>query len=123
MVRKCLPNEMALRRLLGNLSSEMLVLASTANAIEDDVGDLISKGVPGAERLLVPLQGLDHLAQTANDLAGFIAAISQSVDPRTVISISDHIHSIGLRALAESLAGHSSETSRRTDGVGEVDLF
>jgi hypothetical protein len=123
MVRRCLPDEVALQGLLENLSTEMLVLASAAIAIEDRVGDVISEGVPGAERLLVPLQGLDHLAQTANGLANFIAAVSQSIDPRTIISVSNHIHSIRLRSLAESLVGQSSGKSAPAEGSGEVDLF
>jgi hypothetical protein len=123
MKRTSFPDELALQGLLKKLSAEMLVLASAAIAIEDKVGDVIAQGIPGAERLLVPLQGLDHLAQTANDLASFIADVSNSVDPHTSISVSEHIHSVRLRSLAEALVGHSSGTSGPAAGMGDVDLF
>ena len=118
-----LPDQVALQSLLENLSAELLVLASAAIKIEDEVGAVISEGASGGERLLVPLQGLDHLAQTANELATFIDSLSRSVDPGIILSVSTHIHSIGLRSLAEALAGHSCRTGATTDGVGDVDLF
>jgi hypothetical protein len=123
MVQRSRPDEVALQGLLVNLSKELLVLASVAITIEDKVGMAISEGLPGGERLLIPLQGLDHLAQIANELAMFIDALSKSVDPGTFVSISECIQSIGLRSVADSLSGQSCKGSTTMREGGEVDFF
>jgi hypothetical protein len=123
MVQRSLPDEVALQGLLVNLSKELLVLASAAIAIEDKVGVAISEGLPGGERLLIPLQGLDHVAQMANELAVFLDVVSKSVDPGTFIYISGCIQSIGLRSVADSLSGQSFKGSTTPGDGGEVDFF
>ena len=120
MMENRFPDHIDLQSFLGNLSAELVRLAAAALEIEEKVGDVIADGKAGGERLLVSLQGLDHLVQTANELAAFIAALSQSADGEITIPVSGHIQSIGLRALAESLVGRAGS---RSSSLGDVDIF
>jgi hypothetical protein len=123
MMENPFPDHIVLQDFLGNLSAELLLLAAAALEIEEKVGDVIADGMSGGERLLVSLQGLDHLVQTANELAAFIAALSQSADGEITIPVTGHIQSIGLRSLAESLVGQAGSQRNRLSSRGEVDLF
>ncbi|HLQ17791.1 MAG TPA: hypothetical protein VK146_02335 [Tabrizicola sp.] len=117
------PERMALQDLMRNLSAELFQLGTTALEIEDKVGDVIADGLPGGERLLVSLQGLDHLAQTANELAAFVGSVAGAVDPAVSVPVSGHIQAIGLRSLAEALAGQFGGRPQGGNSMGEVDLF
>jgi hypothetical protein len=123
MMENRFPDQIILQDFLGNLSAELLRLAAAALEIEEKVGDVIADGMAGGERLLVSLQGLDHLVQTANELAAFIAALSRSADGEITIPVTGHIQSIGLRSLAESLVGRAGSNGVRRSNLGEVDLF
>jgi hypothetical protein len=123
MAKVPLPDQISLHDLLGNLSAELRGLASTALDIEDKVGDVIADGMRGGDRLVVSLQGLDHLAQTANELAAFVGSIAGSVDRSIAIPVAEHVQSIGLRSLAEALVGHGASKSALLTSRGDVDLF
>ena len=117
------PEHIILQDFLSNLSAEMVLLAVRAQDLEDRVGDVIAEGMPGGDRLLVSLQGLDHLVQTVNELANFISALSLTVDQNITLPLDRHLQSIGLRALAEGLIGQPANRAKSPVDMGEVDLF
>lgn len=114
---------MTLQALLQNLSGELASFSTALLAIEDRVGDVIEEGAPGVEQLSVPLQGLDHLAQIARELANFVDSLSRSVGSDLVISVEDGAKEMGLRSLAAALLGHPSDSTGNPTDAGEVDLF
>lgn len=123
MTRTRIPDHIDLRDFLHHLSEELQHFSTTAYGIESKVGDLLSDGIRGGERLRTTLQGLDHLAQTANYLAVFIESLSRATDEGTTIHVGSHIELVGLRSLAESLVGHAPRPSFPQDSTGDVDLF
>lgn len=117
------PEHIILQDFLGNLSAEMHLLAAKAQDLEARVGDVIMDGIPGGDRLLTSLQGLDHLVQTVTELASFISALSLTVDQEITLPLDRHLQSIGLRALAEGLIGQPGGRPDVLVTLGEVDLF
>lgn len=123
MTRTKLPDHIDLRDFFHHLAEELQHFSTTAYSIESKVGELISDGIRSGETLRTTLQGLDHLAQTANYLAVFIEALSRSADEGTTIHVGSHIKLVGLRSLAESLVGHAPRRSAPQESTGDVDLF
>jgi hypothetical protein len=123
MTRTRLPEHIDLRDFFKHLAEELQHFSSTAYGIESKVGELISDGIRGGDTLRTTLQGLDHLAQTANYLAVFIDSLSRSTDEGATIHVGRHIELVGLRSLAESLVGHAPRQSSPQQGTGDVDLF
>lgn len=123
MTRTRLPDHIDLRDFFKHLAEELQHFSSTAYGIESKVGELISDGIRGGENLRTTLQGLDHLAQTANYLAVFIDSLSRSANPGSSIHVGSHIELVGLRSLAESLVGHAPRQTLPQETHGDVDLF
>lgn len=123
MTRTRLPDHIDLRDFFKHLAMELQHFSSTAYGIESKVGELISDGIRGGEKLRTTLQGLDHLAQTANYLAIFIDSLSKSADQGSTIHVGNHIDQVGLRSLAEALVGHAPRQTIPTESTGDVDLF
>lgn len=118
-----MPDRIVLQDFFGHLAGQLQQFSSAALRIEDSVGDILSNGSQGTEQLRTTLQGLDHLAQTANYLAIFVGSLSKSVDARATIDVAGHIELVGLRSLAESLVGRPPDETRTLESTGDVDLF
>lgn len=123
MTRVRLPERVVLQDFFENLAEQLQQFSSAAYGIEGRVGEVISDGIHGGDRLRTTLQGLDHLAQTANYLAIFIESLSRSADANQTIGIAGHIELVGLRSLAESLVGHGPSGHVPHESIGDVDLF
>jgi hypothetical protein len=119
------PDSILLRELLAILANELRLLALAGKSIEDRVGDEITEGATGADRLRVSLQGLDHVVQTVSELSHFLDDIALETDGHLRISVAGPARRVRLRALAEALGGRLRDASSvsHLQGGGEVDLF
>jgi hypothetical protein len=119
------PDSILLRELLAILANELRLLALAGKSIEDRVGDEITDGAAGADRLRVSLQGLDHVVQTVSELSHFLDDIALETDGHLRVSVAGPARRVRLRALAEALGGRLRDASSvsHLQGGGEVDLF
>jgi hypothetical protein len=118
------PDHVRLPDLIAVVADQLHALAAAGKGIEDAVGDEIALGGARARRLLVSLQGLDHIVQTLSELSLFMDSVRHMARDDVLVPVSGSLRGVRLRELANALCGKLQEQeSKGLHDAGEVDLF
>lgn len=111
--------------LLAVLAQELAGIAQAGRLIEDRVSFDPGPTAMRGDGALAALQGLDHLVQTASELARFLQAVAAQSDRRVHVHVAGPAAEVRLRVLALALAGRTGpdDTAPPGPAAGEVELF
>ncbi|CAN1572664.1 hypothetical protein MCEMIH16_03375 [Caulobacteraceae bacterium] len=113
------PDNVHLRHLLIRIGDALSSAADLSDDCQRYVGELID-GAEAVDGDHHRLQQLDLLSQTLHDLTGVIARTAARVPPDVSIDLSAVLSTVGLNALARTLAGADT---RDHQIAGEFELF
>lgn len=110
----------ALSDALSRAATELRRMETQGRALEDRVGAHVTAGTQTIQDLHVALQGLDHMVQSLDAVAGYLDRLAQGAPPQLRVDIDHAVAAIRLRDLSNALAGHTPAERVRS---GDVDLF